>query len=55
VLHDNPDAHDVGPDEQLVFAPRGVEHVRSDDNCCLHPGDSLRWIPADGSVTRGRD
>jgi|GEM_PF-5243707 len=41
-------------ERELDFAPRGLEHVIADDNCCGRPGDSLRWIPADGSVTPGR-
>jgi hypothetical protein len=39
---------------ELVLSARGIEHVLADDNCCNRPGDSLRWIPQDRSVTPGR-
>jgi hypothetical protein len=39
----------------FVFATPSVEHVIADDSCCANPGDSLRFVPADGSVAVARD
>jgi hypothetical protein len=47
-------ADDTEYGDALVFATPAIEHVMADDDCCLVPGESLRYVPEDRRVMPAR-